>query len=500
MVDAIAHYTFEVVKQLNWPNEKNLSVFSIGMLGEDPELQEAFTAKFSTPIRGKTFKFETVRFEDITSRSFSIILITNKKLHLNGRVFSAAKESLIVTDGYVNKSEQMISLISKRRNIVMTLNRQNLTERNFDVSANLLKFAGTKEDLSQQIEEDEKRLQRLLSQVAEKEKNLLVLAETMSKRTTSLYQAQQELKANTKTLAKNSQQLLKLSEDISQAKQAVHNNQQNIVEQKDQLFQKQSELVVKEQAIAKLQSSINVNQRTLDEQLNKIQKQHEIMNSKDHTINMQKDWLIGNLIVIVIFFAMIYTLLRLNKLRKKANLALEQLNSQLYEQATTDGMTGLFNRRHFLETTQIQLLHLQRKDLQSAILMIDIDFFKNINDSYGHATGDDVIRAVANILKVNSRPYDVIGRLGGEEFAILLLDCDIKAASDISQRLCDDCATAEVCYNDARINVTISIGLTQLKMGDKTIEQILIRADKGLYHAKRNGRNQVVEYDKTLHD
>jgi diguanylate cyclase (GGDEF)-like protein len=485
---------------VDWPNEEELSVFTIAMLGEDRELQEAFAAKLSTSIRGKTFTFETVQFEDLAHRPFSIIFITNKKLSLNSRVFAEATGSLIVTDGRVNKSEQMISLITTRRDIEMTLNRQNLTERNFEVSANLLEYAGTKEDLSQQIKEDEKRLQNLLSQVAEREKNLLILAEEMKERTTSLQQAQQELKDNTKTLAKNNQQLLKLGEGITQAEQAVHDNQQSIVDQKNQLIQKQSELLAKEQAIAALQSSINANQRTLDEQLNEIQKQHEVIDSKDHTINIQKGWLIGNLIVIAIFFTLIYALLRLNKLRKQANLALEQLNSQLYEQATTDGMTGLFNRRHFLETTQKELIRQQRKDLQSAILMIDIDFFKNINDTYGHATGDDVIRAVAGLLKVNFRPYDVIGRLGGEEFAILLLDCDIKVANDISQRLCDDCATAEFLYNDTSIKVTISIGLCPLEMSDKTIEQVLSRADKGLYQAKQNGRNQVVEYDEALYD
>ena len=506
-VEAIAHYTFEVVKQVDWPNEKDISVFSIGMLGEDLELKEAFVEKFSTPIRGKTFKIETIKFEDITSRPFSIIFVTNKNILLNSRIFAKAKDSLIVTDGRVNKSEQMISLITTWRNIEMTLNRQNLTERNFEVSANLLEFAGTKEDLSQQIKDDEEHLQNLLAEVAEKEKNLLslvaekekkllVITEKMKERTTSLQQAQRELQDNTKTLTKNNKLLLKLSEDITKSKQTVHDNKQSIVEQQSQLLQKQSELVAKEQAIAALQSSINENQRTLDEQVNEIQKQQKLISRKDQTINLQKDWLIGNLIVIAIFFIMIYTLLRLNKLRKKSNLALKQLNSQLYEQATTDGMTGLFNRRHFLETTQIELIHQQRKDLQSAILMIDIDLFKNINDTYGHAAGDDVIRAVANMLKVNSRPYDVVGRLGGEEFAILLLDCDIKSAKDISQRLCNDCAKAEICYKGTRIHVTISIGLSPLKMGDKTIEQILSRADKGLYQAKQNGRNQVVEYDE----
>ena len=148
-VDALVHYTFVLVKQVDWPNEAEFSVFTIGILGEDHELQKAFTPKLSTPIRGKTFKFETIKFDDITNRSFSIIFITNKNIHLNSRVFTEAMGSLIVTDGRVSKSEQMISLITTRRNIEMTLNRQNLIERNFVVSPILLEFVGTKEDLLQ---------------------------------------------------------------------------------------------------------------------------------------------------------------------------------------------------------------------------------------------------------------------------------------------------------------------------------------------------------------
>jgi diguanylate cyclase (GGDEF)-like protein len=245
---------------------------------------------------------------------------------------------------------------------------------------------------------------------------------------------------------------------------------------------------------------INANQEILNEQVAKIQKQEAMMVKKDQTIDTQKSWLIVNLVIISLFFALIYGLVRLNTLRKKANSELELLNSQLYEQATTDGMTGLFNRRHFLETTQTELLHQQRNQLQSIMLMIDIDLFKNVNDTHGHAAGDEVIKGIALILKKNSRKYDVVGRLGGEEFSMLLVDCNMAVATEISQRLCDDCANTTISVLDITLNVTVSIGLSQFSAEDTNIEQVISRADKALYQAKQNGRNRVVAYGTNWHN
>ena len=126
------------------------------------------------------------------------------------------------------------------------------------------------------------------------------------------------------------------------------------------------------------------------------------------------------------------------------------------------------------------------------MLMIDIDHFKNINDTYGHNVGDEVIKSVAHLLKASMRKYDIVGRLGGEEFAMMLLDCDITLATEIAQRMCDKIHQQTIKFDDLSIGVTISIGLSQLSNNDNNIEQILIRADKALYEAKNNGRNQIV--------
>ena len=363
--DAKAHYTIEVIKQIQWPNEDELTEFTIGILGKDKELKRAFERKASSIIRGKSLKIETIQSTQVQANYYAVILITERNLSLNSSIFSQAPSSLIFTEGRVDRDEQLVSLLNKFSDIQVTLNRDNLIKRNFEVSANLLEFAGTKEDLSQQIKDDEKRLNSLLSKVVEKEARLAQLEANMKEKAALLEQAQAKLKSNNEVLASNKLQLDMLMTDIDRAKQLVDKNRQDLNKQQLHLQEKQDELLAKEQAISDLQLGINANQEILDEQVAKIQKQEAMMAKKDQTINTQKSWLIINLVIIFLFFALIYGLVRLNTLRKKANSDLELLNSQLYEQATTDGMTGLFNRRHFLETTQIELLHQQRNQLQS---------------------------------------------------------------------------------------------------------------------------------------
>ncbi|MFT7129580.1 MAG: diguanylate cyclase (GGDEF)-like protein, partial [Gammaproteobacteria bacterium] len=149
-------------------------------------------------------------------------------------------------------------------------------------------------------------------------------------------------------------------------------------------------------------------------------------------------------------------------------------------------------RRHFMETTQSELMRQQRKKGQSVIVMIDIDHFKEVNDNYGHAAGDKVIIKVATILKDSSRTYDITGRLGGEEYAIMMVDCDLETASEIAKRLCKELEKQKIDVDGHKIKVTVSVGLSTLSEDDNTIEEVILRADRALYRAKDQGRNRVV--------
>ncbi len=173
---------------------------------------------------------------------------------------------------------------------------------------------------------------------------------------------------------------------------------------------------------------------------------------------------------------------------KNAEVALERL-------ARTDSLTGLPNRRYFLERAEQELSRSTRYGGPLSILMIDIDHFKAVNDTYGHTTGDLVLQKVAAICRQTLRDIDVVGRLGGEEFAVALPQTDSRQANEVAERLRQCIADTPVSLEHGLpIRVTISIGITTLAGTDTNIDKLLSQADEALYRAKRGGRNQACTF------
>lgn len=167
---------------------------------------------------------------------------------------------------------------------------------------------------------------------------------------------------------------------------------------------------------------------------------------------------------------------------------------EIEQQAKTDYLTGLYNRRAFIAFAERELERARRYQKPLAVLAIDIDFFKKINDSYGHSVGDLTLQKFAAVCHEVLRESDLLGRIGGEEFAILLPETDANQAQEISDRLRNCLAECQVTSPDITISIqfTVSIGIT-LFTGDTTnIDDLLNRADTALYQAKNNGRDQVV--------
>lgn len=182
----------------------------------------------------------------------------------------------------------------------------------------------------------------------------------------------------------------------------------------------------------------------------------------------------------------------------KRTRELVEKNALLERMATTDELTGLANRRFFLDTMERELRKLTRisTDQQLSLLIIDLDRFKSVNDRYGHAAGDAVLRQVAQRLAQSVRATDVPARYGGEEFAILLPDTDSRGAEFLAEKLRNDVETAPVRHDGRTITVTISVGVATIDPPtryDPAVEDDLVRrADEAMYEAKTGGRNRVV--------
>jgi diguanylate cyclase (GGDEF)-like protein/PAS domain S-box-containing protein len=168
------------------------------------------------------------------------------------------------------------------------------------------------------------------------------------------------------------------------------------------------------------------------------------------------------------------------------------LEEQLQKLASTDPLTGLFNRRVFMEQLEQERAKVARLSNYSAVLlMLDLDFFKRVNDVYGHGTGDEVLKAFADITRSTTRTIDVPARLGGEEFAILLSGADQKDALAMAERLRAQVAAMRIEHEAGPVQITVSIGGTYVSVNDQSSEAVLHRADAALYEAKDKGRNQV---------
>lgn len=187
-----------------------------------------------------------------------------------------------------------------------------------------------------------------------------------------------------------------------------------------------------------------------------------------------------------------------------AKAELEQKQAELTRLANTDGMTGLLNRRRFMAMTNEILNDLWERRVEQEtsiwVLMFDIDHFKRINDTFGHAAGDDAIRDFAKILGSCIGDRDHAARLGGEEFAVFMMNASIDDAIRLAEAVRLRVADSQTACDGARFRFTVSVGAAAWADSELSIDSAIIRADKALYSAKSYGRNRVVAYETNEDD
>ena len=171
-----------------------------------------------------------------------------------------------------------------------------------------------------------------------------------------------------------------------------------------------------------------------------------------------------------------------------------RMERELKQLASTDPLTGALNRRHFWRVADMEVQRHRRYFRELSVLIMDIDHFKRVNDTFGHPAGDKVLLGLVKSSMQNLRKSDLFGRIGGEEFAVLLVETHAEGAMEVADRLRRRLAEKQTMVNGKTpIQFTVSIGVTHVRREDETLNDMIKRADKALYQAKNNGRNRVEE-------
>jgi len=176
---------------------------------------------------------------------------------------------------------------------------------------------------------------------------------------------------------------------------------------------------------------------------------------------------------------------------RKGYYILEEKAEILADRANKDPLTGLYNKGYLIRSIKKHIKLAKKNNTSLAVMMIDIDFFKKVNDTYGHLCGDEVLKSLANLLREKSRAVNIICRYGGEEFLIIAPMANFKTANYFAERLRSTVENNDFYYGEQKIKITVSIGVALFNPKIKNGRELVKQADQALYAAKRNGRNQV---------
>ena len=177
---------------------------------------------------------------------------------------------------------------------------------------------------------------------------------------------------------------------------------------------------------------------------------------------------------------------------QSAQIALTAKQAELEYLATHDSLTGLLNRREFMRQLEQERVRALRHPAPTSLIMVDLDFFKKVNDTYGHPAGDTVLAAVASAIAHSVRKSDVLARLGGEEFIVLLPNTDLAGASGVGQKLLTQIRALKIPFANLQLRVTASVGVSSVRPGaEQSPDALYTAADKALYLAKHSGRDRV---------
>lgn len=203
------------------------------------------------------------------------------------------------------------------------------------------------------------------------------------------------------------------------------------------------------------------------------------------------EWMQSVSFMIFLVFATVWSLNYVVLNSERLNEELREKEIELLERATTDFLTGLSNKRAFDEFASSEIKRSRRYNIPTCLVLLDLDHFKRVNDTFGHAVGDKVLTEIGHLLKRMTRQHDLIARIGGEEFGLLLTHTDLGSGHAVAEAFRREIQSLEITHAAINLSITSSFGVAELRESD-TLESLTERADTSLYKAKNKGRNRVI--------
>lgn len=482
-------YAYNFLKHTTWQNESRLNEYHVLVVSGNERLKNMFSMLASR----KLLKDKKIRVSFYTPngspKNVQAVYVDRQNGPLYEKLFEAYEPHnvLLISDEYPDQKKVMINLVEEGDIVRFEINKANILNRSLRISPDLILLGGSEIDVAKlyKSSQDElkgqketiaglsKKISDINAELAEKsaavetqKKELAEQKARMALQSATITEQLQNIRGQTEMIAVQRRELADIRQNIDLQRQKLLIEEQNINEKEKVL----KDLLQSQNA---LQQEINDADKELESLNREIEHQKSSLTKKEGVITTQRGVLAALSILFGIIALLIVYVLKQNRL--------------LRELSQTDPLTGLLNRRTLMGKIHEEVLKYNRYETPFSILLMDIDYFKSINDFYGHDTGDTVLKKVASLMEEHTRDTDFCVRWGGEEFMILATNTDLESAMKLAENF-----RRIVESHDFHLDktVTLSIGVATIQKGQSEEELVQI-ADHALYQAKRDGRNGI---------
>lgn len=510
--ELLAVFIFRLAEHLSWPNATELNHYNIHLIDGRTGVYESLRKISRTKtLHGKPLAI-TRGTDGAIAPGTHLVFISQAQMEKYVPLYTSVAERpvILIADELDDHRMAMIDMHGDGKGgLFFEINKANILSRGVSIHPDIILLGGTEIDVAELYKkgQDELKVQsellkssrdeikRLARESGEQKKYIHMQANALDEMKQKAAELQSSITAQQEMIASLE---VRSSEEHEKYVQLTT----QVKEQEANLLLKQKALQERERHLERQQSEIDSRRAVLRQQTEKIKEQDAMITAQGEQIQASSDllnsqrqviWLMASVVMLVMLLTT--TLWRSNQGRKKTNELLSAQKIQLEEAATelekisvTDQLTGLYNRKYLDEAIEAELERSSRYATTFSVIMVDIDFFKAINDTHGHLAGDKVLTTLAARLQDNIRDIDKLGRWGGEEFLIICPETDLSGASQLAEKLRTGIEVAE-CPNVGKR--TASFGVASFISGE-AYDELMGRADSALYQAKQGGRNRVV--------